>query len=178
MNVAIRSERAADHQAITDVVRAAFADHPHSDQTEHLIVRSLRRHDVLTISLVAEAVQPAGSARTGPTVIGHIAFSPVTISDGTKQWFGLGPVAVLPTYQGQGIGSALVRKGIDRLASRSAQGCVLLGEPAYYSRFGFEASPTLTLAGAPPAYFMSRVLAGRDMPTGEVTYHAAFSVRA
>ncbi len=174
MNHAIRCERKADHEAITAVVRAAFVDHPHSDQTEHAIVQALRRHDALTLSLVAE-VAPAEIA---PAIVGHIAFSPVTISDGTEHWYGLGPVAVVPGNQGRGIGSALVRAGLERLVGLGAAGCVLLGEPAYYQRFGFEANPCLSFAGAPPAYFMSRLLGGDAVPAGEVTYHRAFSTHA
>lgn len=88
---------------------------------------ALRKANALTISLVAEQAQ----------VVGHIAFSPVIISDGTLGWFGVGPVSVLPSFQKQGIGRSLIESGLSLLRERGAACCVLLGEPTFYRRFGF-----------------------------------------
>jgi len=163
--ISIRPERPGDADPIAQVLREAFAGHPHSRQTEAHIVAALRRADALAISLVAE--------REG-IVVGHVAFSPVTISDGTMGWFGLGPVAVAPAYQRQGIGGALIREGFASLRAHGARGCVVLGDPGYYRRFGFGPDPKLTLAGVPAEYFLALAFGG-DAPCGAVTYHEAFA---
>lgn len=160
----IRHETAADVDAIDRITRAAFQHHPHSDQTEHLIIARLRAAGALTLSLVAEQ---------DGQVIGHAAFSPVTFSDGSAGWYGLGPIAVAPQHQGQGVGAALVQQGLDLLRARGAAGCVVLGEPAYYGRFSFAHRTECVLAGIPAPYF--QVLAfGSSKASGEVAYHAAF----
>jgi putative acetyltransferase len=166
----IRNELPRDHEAIQTLVAAAFLNHPHSSQGEARLVGALREAGALTLSLVAEN---AGE------VVGHIAFSPVTI-DGVEQgWYGLGPVAVEPGRQGQGIGRALIEAGLARLAALGAAGCVLVGEPDFYGRFGFRAEPRLAYPGVPAEYFMARVFPAPDdpaaaLPTGVVKYHPAF----
>jgi putative acetyltransferase len=160
----IRDEEPRDVASITAITRAAFADHPHSNDTEYLIVAALRRFGALTISLVAEE---AGR------VVGHVAFSPVTISDGSPHWYGLGPVSVVPDKQRRGIGTALIEQGLARLRELDAAGCVVLGEPEYYTRFGFAHDPQLTYAGVPPEYFLALPLSS-VRAAGEVRYHAAF----
>lgn len=122
MSMTIRPERPGDEDPIGEVTREAFAFHPHSRQTEHFIVAALRRAGALSISLVAEQ---------GDRVVGHVAFSPVRIGDGSPGWYGLGPVSVLPALQGQGIGRALIEHGLEELRRRGAGGCVLLGDPAF-----------------------------------------------
>lgn len=77
-------------------------------------MNALRAAEALTISLVAEVDNK---------LVGHIAFSPLTISDGTAHWYGLGPLAVLPAYQRQGIGKALMQQGLADLKANAAQGC-------------------------------------------------------
>lgn len=89
---------------------------------------------------------------------------------------GLGPVSVMPAHQRMGIGSALVRSGLRRLRERGAAGCVVLGDPAYYGRFGFAPAPGLIYPGPPPDRFMALALQG-VVPIGEVAFHDAFSVR-
>lgn len=124
----IRPESPADYDAIRHVNVEAFRIHPYSQQTEHLIVEALRAAGALEISLVAEV---------DGEVVGHIAFSAARIGDTTEGWFLLGPVAVLSGSQGSGIGNALVEAGLEQLRSRGAAGCVLVGDPAFYQRFGF-----------------------------------------
>ena len=111
------------------------------------------------------------------TIVGHVAISPVTIDDGTRGWFGLGPVSVTPQHQGLGIGSRLVREALQRLRAMAGRGCVLVGEPAYYARFGFRAEPQLVLPGVPPEYFQA-VCFETPAPAGVVTFHKAFSATA
>ncbi len=164
----IRPEQPADIAAIHALTREAFLNAPHTDHTEHLIVDALREAGALSVSLVAEA---------DGQIVGHIAFSPVSISDGSTHWFGLGPVSVLPACQGRGIGRQLVASGLERLRALGAAGCVVLGEPAYYGRFGFAADPTLVLKDVPPAYFQALAFTPLQA-SGEVAYHAAFTVRA
>lgn len=163
-NVKIRSETDADTSAITEVTVAAFKTLEISNHTEQFIITALRATKALTVSLVAEV---------GGCVVGHIAFSPVTISDGTGNWYGLGPVSVLPEYQRQGIGKALIQEGLSRLKEINAQGCCLVGHPEYYRKFGFKNMPGLVLEGAPQEFFFALSFSGHS-PQGTVTFHDAF----
>jgi putative acetyltransferase len=165
--VTIRAERRTDVAAITEVTRAAFRRHPHSGHTEHHIVAALRLGDALAVSLVAEV---------DGRVIGHIAFSPVGIGDRSPAWYGLGPMAVLPERQGQGIGRALIERGLAALRALGAQGCVVLGEPEFYGRFGFRSDRALVLERVPPEHFLSLPF-GERRARGPVPYHEAFSAR-
>ena len=160
----IRSERSGEEAAIRALTTLAFESARHSDGTEAAIVDGLRDSGALSVSLVAVA---------DGEIVGHVAFSPVGITDGAVGWLGLGPISVTPSRQGAGIGSALVRAGLERLRALDASGCVLLGDPAWYGRFGFQSDPALTYGGAPSPYFQRLVLKGRA-PRGEVRYHAAF----
>jgi putative acetyltransferase len=163
--VRIRPETNADVGAISDVTLAAFATLTISGHTEHFIVEALRAAGALTISLVAELDE---------RVVGHIAFSPVTISDGTPGWYGLGPVSVLPELQRRGIGASLIRVGLSRLRDLGAAGCCLVGHPEYYRRFGFENPEGLAVQGVPPEVFFALSLGG-EIPRGVVTFHEAFT---
>ena len=142
----IRKEQNSDRDAITEVTIAAFKNHPISRQTEHFIVNALRRGDALTISLVAEI---------NGRVVGHIAFSPITISDGTNDWYGMGLVSVLPDYQKQGIGKALINEGLALLKNMEAQGCALVGPPDYYKKFGFKNYPEMIHEDIPQEVFIA-----------------------
>ena len=162
----IRAERPTDEAAIFQITEEAFRPQTYSSGTEQLIIDALRRSGALTVSLVAEV---------DGDVIGHIAFSPVTVSAGSKGWYGLGPVSVKPEFQGQGVGRALVEVGLAALRDRGAQGCVLVGDPAFYGRFGFRHDPELTFKGAPPEYFLA-ITFGDNPAHGQVRYHEAFDV--
>ena len=161
----IREARQPDSAAIRDLVSAAFRSADHSSGTEAAIVEALQNAGALTLSLVAEMADG---------IAGHIAFSPVTIDGAAGVWYGLGPVSVRPDRQRQGIGTALIDSGLDRLRKAGARGCVVLGNPGYYRRFGFVSDPALRLEGVPPEYFMRLILAG-PTPSGLVAYHGAFS---
>jgi len=164
----IRDETADDVEAISALTRSAFATAAHSSGNEADIVLALRRRGRLSASLLAEE---------DGQLLGHVALSPVTLSDGSAGWYGLGPISVLPTSQGKGIGSALMRAAIARLRQLGAAGCVLLGEPAYYQRFGFRCFSQLQLPGVPPEYFMALPLGG-DVTAAVVSYDASFAVVA
>ena len=161
---AIRSETDADIDAIAEVTIAAFKTLEVSNQREQFIIEALRAAAALTISLVAEV---------DGRVVGHIAFSPVTISDGAKGWYGLGPLSVLPEYQRQGIGTALIQEALSRLKDISAVGCCVVGHPDYYRKFGFENVPGLTIEGVPAEVFFAFAFNG-GMPHGTVTFHEGF----
>lgn len=164
----IRPESPADIDVIRDVTVAAFATLDISGHTEQFIVAALRAAKALTVSLVAEI---------DGRVVGHIAFSPVTISDGTANWYGLGPVSVLPELQRQGIGKALMTAGLARLKALGAAGCCLVGHPEYYRKFGFDNPPGLVFEGVPPEFFFALSFDGR-VPQGMVTFHEAFTATA
>jgi putative acetyltransferase len=105
-----------------------------------------------------------------------VAVSPVTISDGAIGWYGLGPISVLPAWQGRGVGAALMRAALEALREMGAAGCVVLGEPAYYGRFGFKAEAGLVLPEIPPEYFQA-IAFKIPMPAGIVSYHGAFNAQ-
>lgn len=160
----LRTELPADVATIRALTEEAFRHAPHSDGTEGAIIDSLRAAGALTLSLVAEA---------DGTILGHCAVSPVSTGAMPTGWFGLGPVAVCPAAQRSGIGSAMIREGLERLKSTGARGCVVLGDPAYYRRFGFAHDPAALFEGVPPAYFMTRSFDGSGL-SGAVRYHPAF----
>jgi len=160
----IRNERPGDIASIAYVTEEAFKTLEISDHTEQFIINALRAAGALTISLVAEM---------DGNVIGHIAFSPVTMSDGTSDWYGLGPVSVLPDYQGQGVGKVLIEEGLSRLNDINAKGCCLVGHPDYYKKFGFNNVTDLVHEGVPQEVFFVLSLDG-NIPRGEVTFHDAF----
>ena len=164
MRVAVRAPSPDDLAEIAAVVTRAFADEPHSDGSEPQIVARLHTETEQVLSLLATE---------NGTIVGHIAFSPVTIADGTPLWFGLGPLSVEPRCQRRGIGSLLCRTGLARLRESRAAGCVVLGDPDYYRRFGFGSDARVTFPGVPPAYFQSLRFRGPH-PEGKVSYAAAF----
>ena len=168
----IRPETPADVAAIEAVTIAAFLNAPHTGHNEQFIVRGLRETGALAVSLVAVTVAYADADADG-RLIGHVAISPVSISDGSASWYGLGPISVLPDHQGKGVGSRLMREALDVLRRKGAGGCVVLGEPAYYGRFGFQADPALVLPGVPPEYFQAFKLRP-SKARGTVVYHRAF----
>ena len=162
--ITIRSETDSDINAISDVTAAAFETLEISSHTEQFIIQALRAAKALAVSLVAEL---------NGEVIGHIGFSPVTISDGSAGWYGLGPVSVLPAYQRQGVGKALIREGLSRLRAMNAQGCCLVGHPDYYRQFGFQNPSGLMVEGVPPEVFFALSFGGHT-PQGTVTFHDGF----
>ncbi|ACF12419.1 GCN5-related N-acetyltransferase [Chlorobaculum parvum NCIB 8327] len=165
-SLVIRPEMPGDVEAITALTIAAFATLEVSNHTAQFVIEALRNAGALTISLVAEL---------DGRVVGHIAFSPVVMSDGTAGWYGLGPVSVLPDFQRQGIGKALIREGLERLQAIGATGCCLVGHPEYYRQFGFVNPEGLGHEGVPPEVFFALVFDGPE-PTGTVSFHEAFMV--
>jgi len=163
-NVLIRDEQAADIPVISQVTVAAFAPMEISNQTEQFVIEALRAAKALAVSLVAEV---------DGRIVGHIAFSRVSMSDGTTNWYGLGPVSVHPDFQRRGIGKALIREGLSRLKKLNARGCCLVGHPQYYRQFGFENADGLVYEGVPGEFFFVLSFDGR-IPSGKVIFHDAF----
>lgn len=160
----IRNERPDDIHAITELTVAAFKTLEISGHTEQFIVEALRAAQALTVSLVAVL---------DGVVVGHIAFSPVSVSDGTPDWYGVGPFSVLPEHQRQGIGRALLEEGLSRLKDLNARGCCLVGHPEYYRKFGFRNAPGLGPVGVPPDVFFALSFDGH-VPQGTVSFHEGF----
>jgi len=150
----IRKETTSDIEAITQVTIAAFRTLPISNHTEQFIIKALRAAGALTLSLVAEIEG---------RVVGHVA----------KDWYGLGPVSVLPEYQKQGIGKSLINEGLSLLKQLGGQGCALVGDPNYYKRFGFKNFPELIHEGIPQEVFLVLPF-NEKIPQGIVVFHEGF----
>lgn len=162
--IIIRNEKDADVDAITELTVAAFKTLEISNHTEQFIIEALRANNALTVSLIAEV---------DGHVVGHVAFSPVTISDGTQNWYGLGPVSVLPEHQRKGIGKSLILEGISRLKGLNAKGCCLVGHPDYYRKLGFKNVSGLVHEGVPQEVFLAMSFDGQ-IPQGTVNFHDGF----
>lgn len=163
----IRAERSGDVAAIDDVNRAAF-----ETATEANLVRALRERAHALVSLVADE---------SGVVIGHIMFSPVSLSsDPAIRIMGLAPMSVLPARQRQGLGSALVRAGLDECRRLGYAAVVLVGHADYYPRFGFEPASRFRLGceyDVPDEVFMAVELEAGALrgKAGIIRYHAAFA---
>jgi putative acetyltransferase len=164
----IRRETPEDIPVIHHIHTAAFGRSHEAD-----LVDMLRQHNALTISLVA--VQDNH-------LVGHIAFSPVTItsSTGTMEALGLAPMAVLPAYQRRGLGSQFVEAGLTACHHTPYGVVVVLGHPRYYPRFGFTPAKPLSIVwehDAPEEAFMVKeIQEGALAPTrGVVKYHPEFA---
>lgn len=162
--ITIRNETPDDVGAIAEVTIAAFKTLEISNHTEQFIIAALRAAKALTVSLVAEM---------DGRVLGHVAFSPVALSDGTPDWYGLGPVSVLPAHQRKGIGKALIVEGLARIKDLNARGCCLVGHPEYYRQFGFRNVSGLGHEGVPPEVFFALSFDGH-IPQGMAEFHLAF----
>ena len=160
----IRDETAGDIPAIGRLVTEALLMLAQSTGTEAGIVEALRAQGALALSLVAE---------DEGAVVGYLAASAARI--GTQDGWGLiGPLAVLPSRHGQGIGTALMAEALRRLRA-TGRGAALVGDPAYYGRFGFRAFPGLRVAGCPPEVVMALPFDG-TAPCGELIHHPAFGL--
>ena len=162
----VRPEVAADHEAIRHVNRLAF------DQDDEVrLVDALRDGGYVRLSLVAEQ---------GGQIVGHILFSdlPISTEAGAVPALALAPMAVLPQFQRQGVGSALVRSGLDECRRRGHQIVVVLGHPHFYPRFGFSpklaASLDSPFSGRESFMVVELVPGAMDSVTGKVQYPPPF----
>lgn len=164
MTILIRPECPQDYAAIHDVTQRAFAPMPFADGDEQELIGKLRDAGALSLSLVAEL---------DGNVVGQVTFTTAFAADGSPGWYALGPVAVEPALKHQGIGSQLIEAGIAWLREQDAAGCVLVGNPAYYCRFGFLPFPALAPTGEPAEYY--QILPLRvEQPDGVIGFHPLF----
>jgi putative acetyltransferase len=165
MTISIRLEQPTDVAAIRDVTQRAFAPMPFADGDEHELIGQLRDAGALTISLVA---LDEGS------LIGQVTFTPALAADGSDGWFTLGPVAVEPGFQRKSVGRQLIEVGLKMLREQSAAGCVLVGNPNYYSRFGFRLAPHLAPEGEHAEFFQILPLRVAE-PKSVINFHPLFN---
>lgn len=164
MKCLIRPERADDYAAIYDVTKRAFAPMPFAAGDEQDLIDKLREAGALELSLVAEH---------DGKVVGQISFTPAFAADGAPGWYALGPVSVETALKHKGIGSELILAGIAWLREQEAAGCVLVGNPAYYVRFGFKPYPALAPEGEPAEYYLILPLK-IEHPSAVVGFHPLF----
>ena len=167
MSVAVRPERGSDAAAIRAVHLAAFPTSAEAD-----LVDMLRDDGDSETSLVAEE-------RASCLIVGHVLLSRMKVEADGRAWraLGLGPVAVVPERQRQGIGSALIREALVRAEALGEELVFLVGEPEYYRSFGFSAATAAPFASpyAGP-YFMALALREAPLPaTGKADYAPAFA---
>ena len=160
----IRPENPEDRIAIYTLTQKAFKPVPFSNGSEAPIVDQLRKDGDLALSLVAVQEQQ---------ILGHIAFSAVALNGINAGWFGLGPVSVLPSRQKQGIGSRLINEGLMRIKQQGALGCVLIGNPTYYERFGFQSDGKLEYHDT-PLPFVQWLSFCEEKANGVVNFAPAF----
>ncbi len=176
----IRDERPDDASRITQIQYAAFTNHPlnppGAEPVEHRIVEGLRASGALTLSLLAE-IDGQTIRQTVGQAVGHVALSPAVVGQEKRGWHLLGPIGVLPRFQGRGTGSALVHEALRRMRALGAKGVVLVGDPGFYARFGFEAVQGLAYPGVPDQFVLA-VRLGDTVPQGEILAHRAFALGA
>ena len=168
--IGIRAATAAYGEAVDAIIRAAFAGTDFGHQGEAELVRMIDADGDALVSLVAER---------DALIVGHVLFSRMDIEadGGALAGAGLAPVSVVPGLQGQGIGDALIRAGIDALREQGVAISFVLGHQAYYPRFGY--SPDLAARFASPfagPHFMAMMLdSGAAWPLGgRADYAPAF----
>lgn len=164
MTLRIRPEEPGDEAAIHDITERAFAPMPFSDGDEKDLIDRFREAGALEISLVAEQDN---------RLVGQVTFTRASAADGSPGWYALGPAAVDPELQARRIGERLIEAGIARLREREAAGCILVGNPDYYRRFGFRSYPKLCPERQPAAFFQILPLAVRE-PNAVVEFHPLF----
>ncbi|ATS51320.1 N-acetyltransferase [Xanthomonas citri pv. fuscans CFBP 6996] len=167
MNVLIREATEGDAAAIELLTMVAFMRAEHSRHDEHQVIAGLRQDGALALSLVADH---------DGYVVGHLAVSPVALSDDSPGWFALGPLAVGPGHQRQGLGTRLVQAALATLREHRAAGCLALGEPAFFRRLGFAVEPGLVLPEAPASELQALAFGDRLLPLADVSYHPAFGL--
>lgn len=165
MSVSIRREQPGDERAIRALTDAAFRDMPFADGDEGEVVDRLRADGDLYLSLVA--------LNSDQAIIGHVAFSPISIGETGGQWYQLGPISVIPSGQKSGIGSQLIEHGLAELKDSGAAGVALVGNPDYYERFGFTREHAVSLSEGMDPYLQITAF-GSEAPRGQLKLAKAF----
>ncbi|MGL5031163.1 MAG: GNAT family N-acetyltransferase [Aeromonas sp.] len=161
----LRTERPGDMLPVYEVVSAAFG---RTDEAE--LVNHLRECGAAVVTMLEEEEFE---------FMGHLMLSPITINGVAGPWLSLAPVAVHPDWQGQGIGSDLIKEGLDTALEMDWKGVVVFGDPAYFHRFGFRPASEFGLHciyEVPAEHFMAMELqqGGLADVSGEVLYHPLF----
>jgi putative acetyltransferase len=166
--VTIRDELPADHSSVFGINSSAF-----ESPAEALLVDKLRSASIPRLSLVAEL---------DSRIVGHIMFTPVSVGGAlpTSDTMGLAPMAVLPAFQGKGVGSLLVQRGLERCRQMGARLVFVLGHPEFYPRFGFVSAAPEGLHfenhKLDPYFFVHELVPGAlSEASGDVKYHSFFS---
>ncbi|MFC7520871.1 GNAT family N-acetyltransferase [Xanthomonas populi] len=167
MNVLIREASDADAAAIELLTMVAFMRSEHSRHDEQHVIAALRNDGALTLSLVVDH---------DGYVVGHLAVSPVSLSDHSPGWYALGPLAIGPGHQRQGLGTRLVQSALANLRERGAAGCLALGAPVFFKRLGFAVEPGLVLPDVPASELQALSFGDRLLPLADVSYHPAFGL--
>ncbi|UUE98458.1 N-acetyltransferase [Xanthomonas hortorum pv. pelargonii] len=167
MDVLIREASDGDAAAIELLTMVAFMRSDHSRRDEQHVIAALRNDGALALSLVADH---------DGYVVGHLAVSPVSLSDDSPGWYALGPLAIGPGHQRQGLGTRLVQSALANLRERGAAGCLALGEPAFFKRLGFAVEPGLVLPDVPVSELQALAFGDRSLPLADVSYHPAFGL--
>ena len=162
-DLTIRLEKREDRNAIWQLTKDAFDGRPYAGGDEQDVIDRLRAAGALVVSLVA---------MEGDTLVGQASFSPAELSSGKGTWFALGPISVAPDHQGRGIGGKLIEAGIEAIGKLRASGCILTGDPSYYSRHGFAPAPEHCPANEPAEFFMLRLITNQAV-RGNFTFHQA-----
>lgn len=165
-DIAIRKESVADIDQINVIHRKAFLHHWFSRGNEDLIINTMRHENGITLSLVAEYKN---------MLIGNVIFSLLIVEGHLSRWNLLGPLAVLPEFQRQGIGSMLVHYGISLLKSMLYDGCVLFGDPLYYYKFGFTRANTVWHENIPQEFILEQSFSQKQVH-GLIRFHQAFDI--
>lgn len=167
----IRQETSQDYASVYTLIQTAFADAPYRDGNEQDLVAALRKSPAFVpeLSLVAE---------TDGRLAGHILFTKITV--GETAALALAPLAVLPEFQGCGIGTALIARGHATAKALGYAWSVVLGDPAFYGRFGYCPAAESGISApfdVPPEYFMACPLTTPTVPiTGTVKYAKEFGI--
>jgi len=158
--IVYRPAAEADADAIEVLTLVAYFQADGAPGVAHEVIAALRQAGALSLSWVAEH---------DGYIVGHLAASPVTLSDGGRGWHALGPLAVGPGHRGHGIGGALLRQGMAALSAAGAAGCVVQAEQtSLFRSAGFAPEPGLTLDGA---VLLACAFGDRLPPLAEVQLH-------
>jgi predicted N-acetyltransferase YhbS len=166
--ITVREERSDDFEAIDEIVSAAFLAE-FGTTTEAALVRTMRERGELVADLTLVAEDDG-------RIVGHIAFSEVTLDGRSARGLGLAPVAVAPDVQASGVGSLLISTALELAEQHGWRFVVLLGHPGYYPRFGFRPAGAFDLTGDYGDHdgWMVRPLGGATIPSGHVRFSSSF----
>lgn len=175
MQIMIQQETPSDYQMVENLIKSAFKTAPHSDGNEHLLVNQLRNSPsfIPELSLIAKI----GNEKETSKIVGHILLTKIQINNHTE--LALAPLSVLPEYQNQGIGKALINQAHTKAKALGFNAIVLLGEPNYYGKFGYQTASDFNITApfdVPNEYYQVLFLSDKTDICGTVVYDQAFGI--